>query len=135
MLLRTNAIQAGWHFDQDDAIIDNSFLESNSSLNCQGNLTKNALEPSSRKIMEKTNNRSISNKNTDEEDWTTTTPGRTKPKNSTKVASSTESIITTIKGHFEKFEAGTPTKISVHSPSRRHKWHVPDGSVRVVLSL
>ena len=130
MVFRANAIQAGWHFDQDDAIIDNSSLDSTYSNNRNENPTKNAIATQTRKISKKNTSTSNNNEHTDEEGWTTTTPGRTKPKNINK-GSSTESIITTIEGNFEKYETGTPNKISVRSPSRKHKCNIPE-TTRIV---
>jgi hypothetical protein len=103
MVFRTNAIQTGWHFDQDDAIIDNSSLDSTYSNNRNENPTKNAIATRLGKISKKNTSTSNNNEHTDEEGWTTTTPGRTKPKNTNK-GSSTESIITTIDGNFEKYD-------------------------------
>jgi hypothetical protein len=124
MVFRTNAIQAGWHFDQDDAIIDNSSIDSTYSTNRDENPMKNALDSKLRRIIDKTS-KDNDKKHTDEEGWTKTTPGRTKPKNSNAVAS-TESIITTIEGNIETTEAGTTNKILVKSPNRIHKCNIPE---------
>jgi hypothetical protein len=125
MVFRSKAIQAGWHFDQDDAIIDNSSIGSTCSTNRKENTTKNDSDQILRKILAKTTNTRKGNNHTDEEGWTTTTPGRTKPKNSNTVAS-TESIITTMEGNFETIDLGTPTKISVQSSDRSHKCNIPE---------
>jgi hypothetical protein len=63
---------------------------------------------------------------TDEEGWTTTSPGKRKPrKNNNKVAS-IESIITTIDGSYDQIEAGIHNRISVTSPGRKHKCNIPE---------
>jgi hypothetical protein len=125
MVFRTNAIQAGWHFDQDDAIIDNSSIDSTYSTNHKENPMENDSASRLRKILDEKVDTRKDNKHTKEEGWTITTPGRTKPKNRNTVAS-TESIIMKIEGNFETFEAGTTNTILVKSPDRNHKCNIPE---------
>ena len=73
----------------------------------------------------KTTQRSITH--TDEEGWTTTSPGKTKPKTNNSNKSSIESIITTIDGNIDQFETGAYNRVQVTSPRRKHKCNIPDG--------
>ena len=111
------------YLDNSDNRSDNHSIGSISSFNRNEIPAKNDKDMTLRKITTKStsNNTAI-----DEEGWTTTGPGNTKPKNYNSKAASTESIITTIDGNFDQIEAGTRNKIYVTSPGRKNKCNIPD---------
>ncbi|MGK3738999.1 MAG: hypothetical protein ACI90V_005846 [Bacillariaceae sp.] len=116
-------IQAGWDFDNDDNIIDNTSLGSTSSFKRGEIPKKNEGESDLGNFVMKTAHNKT---HTDEEGWTTTRPGKKKPKKQNNKGSSIESIITTVDGNIDKIEAGTQNRIYVMSPGRKHKCNVPE---------
>ena len=123
MVIMSNTIQAGWNFDSIDSIVDELSVGTNSSYKKNENPRKNDGEMTLANSA--TQHTGISKDNTDEEGWTTTRPGKKKPKDNNKVAS-TESIITTIDGNIDQIDAGTSNRIYVTSPGRKNKCNVPD---------
>ena len=124
MVIMSNTIQAGWNFDNIDSIVDEISVGTNSSYKKNENTRKNDGEMILAKSA--TTHTGISHgNNTDEEGWTMTSPGRKKPKDNNKVAS-TESIITTIDGNIDQIDAGTSNRIYVTSPGRKDKCNIPD---------
>jgi hypothetical protein len=125
MVIMSNTIQAGWDFDQDDSIIDNLSTGTTSSFKLSEIPMKNEEELKLFKISTKTshNNSMI---HTDEEGWTTTSPGKTKPKKNNTNIASIESIITSIDGNYDQIEAGTHNRIYVTSPGRKNRCNIPD---------
>jgi hypothetical protein len=120
-----NTVQAGWHLDNDDNIIDNCSTGSISSFNRNENPSKNRRVSMLNKFS--TTTRNSSKQQTDVEGWTTTSPGKKKPKNNNNNnVASVESVITTIDGNFEQIEAGTRNEISVTSPRRKLKCNIPE---------
>jgi hypothetical protein len=70
-------------------------------------------------------------KYTDEEGWTTTSPGRKKLKKKNK-ATSMESIITLIDGNFDEIITGIHNRIYVTSPGRKYKCNIPDNKYTAI---
>ena len=125
MVIMSNTIHSGTYLDNIDNRSDNSSIGSLSSFNRNEIPAKNDKDMTLRKITTKStgnNNKAT----TDDEGWTTTSPGKTKPKNSNSTAASIESIITTIDGNFDQIEAGTHNRIYVTSPGRKNKCNIPD---------
>jgi hypothetical protein len=119
-----------WHLERDDINNDIISLGSTYSSNQKEIPKKNDLETKINKNTTRTTRTTLTRptrttKNTDEEGWTTTTPGKRKPKNTT-TATSTESIITEIEGNIDQIESGTHNKISVKSQERQHKCNIPE---------
>jgi len=123
MVIMSSNIQAGWDFDNDDNIIDNTSLGSTSSFKRGEIPKKNEGESDLGNFVMKTAHNKT---HTDEEGWTTTRPGKKKPKKQNNKGSSIESIITTVDGNIDKIEAGTQNRIYVMSPGRKHKCNVPE---------
>jgi hypothetical protein len=117
MVIKSNTVQAGWHIDNDDNSIDNQSTGSTFGINRNTNQTKNDQETIKSKFLDKTTHNYSTMTHTDEEGWTTASPGKKKPKekkegwttasqgkkkpkkkNST---GKTESTITTIEGNIE----------------------------------
>ena len=96
MVIMSNTIHSGTYLDNIDNRSDNSSIGSLSSFNRNEIPAKNDKDMTLRKITTKStgnNNKAT----TDNEGWTTTSPGKTKPKkNTSKVASSTHLIIMAI---------------------------------------
>jgi hypothetical protein len=122
----SSTVQAGWHIDNDDSSIDNHSTGSTFEANRNKNQTENDQETFKSKILDKTTHNYSTMTHTDEEGWTTTSPGKTKPKEKNSKGSSTESIITTIEGDIDMMDARAQNKIYVTSPGRKYKCNIPD---------
>ena len=77
MVIMSNTIEAGWGFDHDDNIIYNLSIGTISSFKRSEIPLKNERDPKLTKFTTKM----TPNTHTDEEGWTTTSPGRKKPRN------------------------------------------------------
>ena len=81
MAIMSSTVQAGWHIDKDDSSIDNQSTGSTFSINRKKNQSKNDQEIFKSKFSDKTtHNYNHSMTHTDEEGWTTASPGKTKSK-------------------------------------------------------
>jgi pyocin large subunit-like protein len=123
MVIKSNTVQAGWHIDNDDNSIDNTSTGSTFQINRNKNQSKNDQDLSTGNFRTKTT-RNMSH--TVEEGWTTTRPGKKKPKKKNNKRSAIESIITTIDGDIGKIDAGKHSRIYVTSSERKHKCNIPD---------
>jgi hypothetical protein len=121
----SSTVQAGWHIDKDDDSIDNVSTGSTFSNNCNENLLKIDQDSSLYNNLKKATHNSTMT-HTDEEGWTTASPGKKKPKKSNNKGSSTESIIMSIEGDIDMIDTKTQNKIYVTSPGRKHKCNIPD---------
>jgi hypothetical protein len=121
MVIKSNSVQAGWHIDKDDSSIDNHSTGSTFGTNRNKNQPKNDQELFKGNFLNKTTH----NIHTDEEGWTTTSPGRKKPKEKNSKGS-TESIIKTIDGDIDMIDARAQNRIHVKSPGRAYRCNVPD---------
>ncbi len=124
MVIKLNTVQAGWHIDNDDSSIDNHSTGSTFGINRNKNLMKNDQEPIKGNFLNKTTHKYMTN--TDEEGWTTTSPGKKKPKEKNSKGSSTESIIKTIEGDIDMMDARAQNRIYVTSPGREYKCNIPE---------
>jgi hypothetical protein len=125
MVIMSSTVQAGWHIDKDDDSIDNVSTGSTFSNNCNENLLKIDQDSSLYNNLKKATHNSTMT-HTDEEGWTTASPGKKKPKKSNNKGSSTESIIMSIEGDIDMIDTKTQNKIYVTSPGRKHKCNIPD---------
>ena len=123
----SSTVQAGWHIDKDDDSIDNVSIGSTFSNNRKENPLKN--DKDSRlynNLKKKATHKSSTMTHTDEEGWTTASPGKKKPKKTNNKGSSTESIITTIDGDIDMMDARAQNRIYVTSPGREYKCNIPE---------
>jgi hypothetical protein len=121
-----NTIQAGWHLDIDDNNIDNCSTGSTSSFNRNENPPKNHRDLILNNFLDKTTHNYSNMTHTDEEGWTTTRPGKKKPKEKNNKGSSTESIIMSIEGDIDMIDTRKQNRVHVTSPGRRYKCNIPE---------
>jgi hypothetical protein len=126
MVIKSNSVQAGWHIDKDDSSIDNHSTGSTFGINRNKNPPKNHQDSILNNFLDKTAHNYSIMTHTDEEGWTTTRPGKKKPKEKNSKGSSTESIITTIDGDIDKMDVRAQNKIYVTSPGREYKCNIPE---------
>jgi hypothetical protein len=122
----SSTVQAGWHIDNDDSIIDNHSTGSTFEANRNKNQMENDQEKSKRNFLDQTTHNYSIMTHTDEEGWTTTSPGKKKPKEKNSKGSSTESIIKTIEGDIDMMDARAQNRIYVTSPGREYKCNIPE---------
>jgi hypothetical protein len=126
MVIMFNTIQAGWHLDIDDNNIDNCSTGSTSSFNRNENPPKNHRDLILNNFLDKTTHNYSNMTHTDEEGWTTTRPGKKKPKEKNNKGSSTESIIMSIEGDIDMIDTRKQNRVHVTSPGRRYKCNIPE---------
>jgi hypothetical protein len=122
MVIKPSSVQAGWHIGIDDNSIDNNSSGSTFGTNRNKNPMKNDRETTTGYFLSKMTH----NYSTDEEGWTTTRPGKKKPKEKNNKGSSTESIIMSIEGDIDMIDTRKQNRIHVTSPGRKYKCNIPD---------